>query len=49
MVCVYLTWDASTTPEELDAARQVVESIRGQTYGSGIRIVFTLPEGWDTG
>jgi hypothetical protein len=48
-LCVYLTWDASTTPDELDAARQVVESIRGQAYGSGIRIVFTLPRGWDTG
>jgi hypothetical protein len=48
-LCVYLTWDASTTPDELDAARQVVEAIRGQTYGSGIRIVFTLAEGWDTG
>jgi hypothetical protein len=48
-LCVYLTWDASTTPDELDAARQVVESIRGQAYGSGIRIIFALPESWDTG
>lgn len=48
-LCVYLTWDASTTFDELHAARQVVESIRGQAYGSGIRIVFTLPKGWDTG
>jgi hypothetical protein len=49
-LCVYLTWDPSTTPAELEAARQVIESIRGQAYGeNGIRIVFTLPEGWDTG
>ena len=53
-LCVYLTWDASTTPQELDAARQVVESIRGQSihgasYGTVTRIVFTLQEGWDTG
>jgi hypothetical protein len=49
-LCVYLTWDDDTTPDELDAARQVVESIRGQTFGpSGIRINFALPEGWDTG
>jgi hypothetical protein len=48
-LCVYLTWDASTTMDELDAARQVVESIRGQAYGRGIRIIFTLPAGWDTG
>ena len=49
-LCVYLTWDPTTTTEELDAARGVVESIRGQAVGpSGIRIVFTLPEGWDVG
>jgi len=49
-LCVYLSWDAATTPEELEAARQVVESIRAQPYGQdGIRINFTLPAGWDTG
>lgn len=49
-MCVYLTWDPTTTTDELDAARQVVESIRVQAYGEdGIRIVFTLPAGWDTG
>lgn len=49
-LCVYLTWDSTTTTDELDAARQVVESIRGQPVGpSGIRMIFTLPEGWDTG
>ena len=49
-LCVYLTWDATTTADELDAEREVVESIRGQASGpSGIRISFTLPEGWDTG
>ena len=49
-LCIYLTWDPSTTADELDAARQVVESIRGQVHGEGgIRIIFTLPEGWDTG
>ena len=49
-LCVYLTWDKTTTTDELAAAREVVESIRGQALGaSGIRIVFTLPEGWDIG
>ncbi|MEK6192493.1 MAG: hypothetical protein AABM41_09260 [Chloroflexota bacterium] len=49
-LCVYLTWDQTTTADELDAAREVVESIRGQANGpSGIRIVFTLPAGWDIG
>lgn len=50
-LCVYLSWDADTTAEELDAARQVVESLRARRYRqtSGIQIEFTLPEGWDTG
>jgi hypothetical protein len=49
-LCVYLTWDPETTPEELSAARQVVESIRGQPWGEDrIRIIFTLAAGWDTG
>jgi hypothetical protein len=49
-LCVYLTWDPATTPDELEAGRQVVESIRGQPFGpNGIRINFTLPAGWDTG
>jgi hypothetical protein len=49
-LCVYLRWDSATTPEELDAARAVVDSIRGEPHEEqGIRIVFTLPAGWDTG
>lgn len=51
-LCVYLTWDPATTPDELEAARQVVESIRGKvsdTDGTRIVINFTLPQGWDTG
>lgn len=49
-LCAYLTWDSATTPDELNAAREVLESIRGQPFGQdGIRINFTLPAGWDTG
>jgi hypothetical protein len=57
-LCVYLSWDPDTTPAELSAAREVVESIRGQPMESilgqpkgrdGIRIIYTLPAGWDTG
>lgn len=49
-LCVYLTWDPATTPDELRAAREVVESIRGEPHGEdGIRINFTLPCCWDTG
>lgn len=52
-LCAYLTWDTATTPDELDAAREVLDSIRGQVFGrDGIRINFTLPAGnasWDTG
>jgi len=48
-LCVYVTWDPGTTSDELDAARKVVDSIRGQAHGTGIRINFTLGPGWDTG
>jgi hypothetical protein len=49
-LCVYLRWDAATKPDELSAAREVVESIRGEPYREdGVRINFTLPAGWDTG
>ena len=49
-LCVYLTWAPDTTQDGLEAARQVVESIRGEPFGpDGIRIQFTLPAGWDTG
>ena len=49
-LCVYLTWDPDSPQDEVEAARQVVESIRGQPFGQdGIRINFTLPAGWDTG
>jgi len=38
------------TPDELRAAREVVESIRGEPHGEdGIRINFYLDAGWDTG
>jgi hypothetical protein len=48
-LCVYLSWNAATALE-LSAARQVVESIRGEPNGEdGIRINFELPFGWDTG
>jgi hypothetical protein len=49
-LCVYLTWDRLTTPDELREARAVVESILGEPHGEdGIRINFTLPCCWDTG
>jgi hypothetical protein len=50
-LCVYLSWDPTTTQGELAAARAVIDSIRAQPiHGTGIRIVFTLPNGgWDTG
>jgi len=57
-LCVYVSWDPDTTPAELIAAREVLESIRGQPlefiFGepngrNGIRIIYTLPAGWDTG
>ena len=49
-LCLYLTWDPGSTQDELEAARQVLESLRAQPFGpDGIRINFTLPRGWDTG
>ncbi len=49
-LCVYLTWDAASTQDELESARKVLASLRAQPIGpDGIRITFTLPEGWDTG
>lgn len=49
-LCVYLTWHPTTTQDELDAAREILESIRAEEAGDdGIRINFTLPSGWDTG
>jgi hypothetical protein len=49
-LCVYLTWDPDSPQVEVEAARQVLESLRGEARGERhIRINFTLPEGWDTG
>jgi hypothetical protein len=49
-LCVYLRWEAATTPDELAATRRIVDSIRGESTGDGtIRINYTLPAGWDTG
>jgi hypothetical protein len=49
-LCVYLVWNAATPPAQLDSARQVLETIRGQSLErGGFRINFTLPQGWDTG
>ena len=50
-LCVYLSWNPATTAEELNAARQVVESIRARRYRQtdGIQFEFSLPGGWDTG
>ena len=49
-LCAYLTWDPATTPDELNAGREVLETIRAHAFGEdGIRINFTLPAGWDTG
>ena len=49
MLCVYLSWDPTSTPDEIDAAHSVISSIRAQPFRSGVRIVFTTEGGWDTG
>jgi len=49
-LCVYTAWERNSTPADLDALRQVLESIRGQAVGEdSLRILFTLDAGWDTG
>lgn len=49
-LCVFLTWHASTTADELREAEDILDTIRAQAIGSrGVRITFTLPAGWDTG
>lgn len=49
-LCVFVTWDLSTTEDELREAVDMVDTIRAQPIGSnGVRITFTLPAGWDTG
>jgi len=49
-LCVYATWNAATTQDDVQALNEVVESIRGMPFGdNGIRINFILGGGWDTG
>jgi hypothetical protein len=49
-LCVYVWWETATTQPELDDLHRIVESIRGEPTGDdGVRINFTLPDGWDTG
>jgi hypothetical protein len=50
ILCVYVTWHATTTEEELRAALDILDTIQAQPIGpDGIRITFTLPDGWDSG
>jgi hypothetical protein len=49
-LCVFLTWHATTTVEELDAAEKILDTLRAEPVGEDqIRVTFTLEEGWDTG
>jgi hypothetical protein len=49
-LCVFVTWHATTTDDERDAALQVLETLRAEPIGDQeIRITFMLDEGWDTG
>ena len=49
-LCAFLSWDPDTTAATVDLGRAVIESIRAEPIGStGIRVVFTTEEGWDTG
>jgi hypothetical protein len=49
-LCAFASWDAASAPEDIRAARAVVESIRAEPVGSNqVRVVFTTEGGWDTG
>ena len=49
-LCLWLTWHATTTDEELDEAMRILDHLRVEPIGdSRIRIQFTLGAGWDTG
>ena len=41
--------EPNTTPAQLVEAHAVIESIRYQQAGTGFRLVFWLPYGWDSG
>jgi hypothetical protein len=47
---VFVTWNSTTTIVELEAAVQVLDTLRAEPIGENrVRITFTLPEGWDIG
>ena len=49
-ICLYLTWNSATTPEELTSAEGILVTLRAEPIGeSRIRLVFRLEAGWDTG
>jgi len=51
-LCVYVNWRSNVSELVLSTsgAFDAVESIQAEPFGDdGIRIVFTLPRGWDTG
>ena len=49
-LCVFLTWHATTTEGELEAAEGTLDTLRAVPVGEDrIRITFTLQEGWDIG
>lgn len=49
-LCVWLAWNATTTADELAAVEDILDTLRAVPVGEhGIRITFTLDEGWDRG
>jgi hypothetical protein len=48
LLCVYLSRDPTTTRDELEGAWELVYSIQAEPMGDGgVRMTFTLPDGWD--
>lgn len=50
-VAITVAAEPSTTEADLAEAYAIIESIRNEpkTHGAGVRLTFTLPNGWDSG
>ena len=49
-LCVFLTWHPTSSEEEIARAEAAVQSLRAEPTGfRGVRIMFRLSHGWDTG
>jgi hypothetical protein len=48
-VTITVTSPPGTTKTEEEEAGAIIDSIHGESVGCRFRLVFTLPDGWDSG